>query len=318
MSRNKADHLDPTFRNYTPEQAAAYNRGRGKSKPDYVFEEILQFHTAGHGQYDTALDVGCGTGQVTRVLARYFDHVLGADPSEQMVAQARKIGGETEGGGPIEYEVLGAEELDNSTTVSPASVDLLTAKMAAHWFRMDDFWPQAARMVKPGGTVALWTHSSLYCHPSTPNAAAVQQALSELEDGMLGPFELPPNRLSRAMYDTLPLPWSLERPVAEFSEADSLRREWNRDGGLEVGAVDFAGSGRDESLEELGIGLDTASMVTRWREAHPELAGTDRDCVALTLRRVAEAMGMGGKSPADVRLKLGSATALLLFRRRAD
>lgn len=154
--------------------------------------------------------------------------------------------------------------------------------------------------------------------PSTPGAAAVQQALSRLEDGMLAPFELPSNHLSRTMYETLALPWSLDRPVTEFLPADSLRREWNRDGKLEVGAVDFAGRGRDGSLEELGAALDTASMVTRWREAYPELAGTDQDCVALTLRRVAEAMGMGSENPADVRLKLGSATALLLFRRGAD
>lgn len=131
MTHNTADHLDPTFRNYTPEQAAAYNRGRGASEPDHVLGEILQFHTAGgHGQYDTALDVGCGTGQVTRVLARYFDHVSGADPSEQMIAQARKIGGGAKGGVPVEYEVLGAEELDSSATIPPASVDLPTAKMA--------------------------------------------------------------------------------------------------------------------------------------------------------------------------------------------
>jgi hypothetical protein len=28
---------------------------------------------------------------------------------------------------------------------------------------MEDFWPAAARMVKVGGTVALWTQSSFFC-----------------------------------------------------------------------------------------------------------------------------------------------------------
>jgi hypothetical protein len=36
----------------------------------------------------------------------------------------------------------------------------------AHWFSMPEFWAQAARLVKPEGTVALWTMSSLYCRTS--------------------------------------------------------------------------------------------------------------------------------------------------------
>lgn len=143
----------------------------------------------------------------------------------------------------------------------------------------------------------------------------MQQALSNLEDDILGPFELPSNHLSRTMYETLPMPWSLDPPVTAFPPADSLRREWNRDGKLERGATDFFEGGQDESLEELGRSLGTASMVTRWREAHPDLAGTDQDCVALTIRRIAEAMEVGDEELADVRLKLGGATALLLFRR---
>jgi hypothetical protein len=27
----------------------------------------------------------------------------------------------------------------------------------AHWFDMTKFWAEAAKAVKPGGTVALWT-----------------------------------------------------------------------------------------------------------------------------------------------------------------
>lgn len=33
----------------------------------------------------------------------------------------------------------------------------------AHWFSMPEFWTQAAKLVRPQGTVALWTCSSLYC-----------------------------------------------------------------------------------------------------------------------------------------------------------
>ncbi|KAF3762337.1 hypothetical protein M406DRAFT_72349 [Cryphonectria parasitica EP155] len=306
--------LDPTFRNYTPEQAAAYARGRGESATD-VIQETLAFHLAGGGSLEMALDVGCGTGQAARVLAPHFSRVVGVDPGAQMVEQARQAAGETRSGEPVEFEVLAAEELASSRIVQPGSVDLLTSAMAAHWFRMDEFWRQAARMVKPGGTVALWTHASLFCHPSTPNAAAVQEALSHLEDSILGPFEGPALHLSRTMYDTLPLPWSIEPPVAAFSAGNFVRKEWNRGGKLEDGAVDFFAGGREQSLDELAQGLDTASMVTRWRQAHPDCVGTEEDCVRVTVRRIAEVVG---KDQADIRLKLGSATALLLFRRGPD
>lgn len=52
-----------------------------------------------------------------------------------------------------------------------AGADDLPRKQA-HWFRMDEFWSQAARMVKPGGTVALWTQSSLYCRQFLTSVAA--------------------------------------------------------------------------------------------------------------------------------------------------
>jgi hypothetical protein len=29
--------------------------------------------------------------------------------------------------------------------------------MQVHWFDMPKFWAEAAQVVKPGGTVALWT-----------------------------------------------------------------------------------------------------------------------------------------------------------------
>ena len=129
MPQNDANSLDPTFRNYTAEQAETYERNRGLPSSG-VFEEILRFHAARGGQLDTALGVGCGTGQATRSLARYFPHVVGVDPGDRMIAQARRLGGNAQGGKPIEYEVLGAEELDSSSVILPASVDLLTSQMA--------------------------------------------------------------------------------------------------------------------------------------------------------------------------------------------
>ena len=68
-------------------------------------------------------------------------------------------------------------------------------------------------------------------------------------------------------------------------------------------------------MAELARRLDTASMVARWREANPGLAGTEADCVSESIRGVAEAMGKGGVPLQDVRIRTGSAMVLLLFKR---
>ncbi|KAH8657868.1 S-adenosyl-L-methionine-dependent methyltransferase [Xylariales sp. PMI_506] len=304
--------FDPTFRNYRSQQAASYAAHRRGYKPTLI-QEVIDYHESHGGHSGTVLDVGCGTGQAVRHLAAHFSRAVGVDPGEEMIAQATQTGGKAREF-DILYEVLEAEQLQKSGHITVGSVDLLTSAMAAHWFRMKEFWAQAAWAVKPGGTVALWTKSSLYCHPSTPNAAAVQQALSHLEDGILGPYELPQNRLSRNMYDDLVMPW-FDQPTPEFPESSFVRREWNRDGKLEPGETDFFGGSSEISLQQLAESLQTASMVTRWREANPELTGTDQDCVTVGIRAVASAMGLGEGDFDQGRIKVGSSTVLLLFKR---
>lgn len=177
---------------------------------------------------------------------------------------------------------------------------------------MDAFWLNVAYILKPGGTVALWTKASLYCHPLTPNASAVQQHLSDLESNILAPYELLPNRISRLLYRTLPLPWSTPPTVGCFSPDSFVRREWDVGGVLSNGH-DFFGGSHEDTLSSLESSLGTASMVTRYREANPETVGTDNDCVRATMRRVMKAMGIAAGE--DGAIRYGGATALLMFKK---
>lgn len=174
---------------------------------------------------------------------------------------------------------------------------------------MTQFWTKAAKVVKPGGTVAIWTCSSLYAHPDTPNYKAVQAALDRLEKQALAPHETPFNKLSREHYDHLPLPWDLDPPVTAFPKELYKREEWDRDGVLSSKTKkDFFGNkGELTSLEDLEKSLDTVSMVTRWRNAHPEAVGTEKDVVKQTMRELKTALG--GQSG----FVTGTATTLLLF-----
>lgn len=106
-------------------------------------------------------------------------------------------------------------------------------------------------------------------------------------------------------------------PVAAFPERLSVRREWNRDGKIESGQDDFFGGSPNTALADLASGLGTSSMVTRWREDHPELSGTDGDCVVQTTRAISKAMGLDTQDFGRLTIKVGYATILLLFIRAA-
>ncbi|KAI1097425.1 S-adenosyl-L-methionine-dependent methyltransferase [Jackrogersella minutella] len=305
--------LDPTFRSFNSAQASAYAANRGTYSSN-IIQEVIAYHDSTGGERTVVLDVGCGTGQATQSLAPYFSLASGCDPSKEMIARAKETGSKG-----IHYEVLEAENLEMSTIVQTGTVDLLTAAMAAHWFQMDRFWPQAALMVKPGGTVALWTQSSLYCHPSTTNADGVQKALSHLEDNVLASYETVGNKLSRTMYSQLTMPWSLQPPITSFgrSKSDMVCHQWDRDGKLASEKGDFFGGSNEMTLKELADSLRTASMVSRWREANPQIE-VEHDCVAITMNAVAEAMGMPTVSHDQVKIRVGSSTTLLLFTRAGD
>jgi hypothetical protein len=48
----------------------------------------------------------------TRAFARYFDVVIGSDAGESMIKVATEIGGTSAKGGPIQWAVCPAEEID--------------------------------------------------------------------------------------------------------------------------------------------------------------------------------------------------------------
>lgn len=144
--------------------------------------------------------------------------------------------------------------------------------------------------------------------PSTPNAAEVMKVLLRFEREILAPYSLPGNDLSMNMYDALPLPWDVSPPVPFFPQSEFTRYDYDREGVLTDGKDFFNGTTFTE-LEDEKTGLSTASMVTRWRAAHPELVGTEKDCVEVFMGELKEAMG------GQTWILKGSGTAILLFKK---
>ena len=144
-------NLDPTFRSYSADQAAAYAEHRGSAYAPAIIEAVLSHHR--HGRFDCVLDVGCGTGSATRSLAPSFNHAIGCDPGGAMIDRAISLGGLSKGGSHISYEVLPAERVSQSSHAALGSVDLLTASMAVRTYGTPLYFPLMVGPLVPYGSV---------------------------------------------------------------------------------------------------------------------------------------------------------------------
>ena len=113
------------------------------------------------------------------------------------------------------------------------------------------------------------------------------------------------------MYDNLELPWAANPAQTAFPKEEFRRFDWDRGGVLSDGK-DFLGGSQEFPMELLEQGLATVSAVTRWREAHPQLVGTERDCVAEVMGQMRRVLGEKGM------LGRGGPTALLMVKRGAE
>lgn len=138
--------------------------------------------------------------------------------------------------------------------------------------------------------------------------------LSEFEDVTLGPYSLPANKLSQHNYKDLILPWDQAETEYKFDAKTFKRFEWDVGGHLTDG-VDFFGGSEETTLAEMREGMSTASMVTRWRDAHPESVGKDEDCVNALIEKLKAALGSGNRKEEEVILRMGMGTAILFVKR---
>ncbi|MFD8497524.1 class I SAM-dependent methyltransferase [Amycolatopsis sp. NPDC059657] len=142
-----------------------YAKHRRGYRPDVIGHLAAAF---GVGAGSRVLDLGCGTGQLAYPFAEVAGAVIGMDPSVDMLAQARA--GSTASN--ITW-LLGADTdvPTLETLLGKESLDLATIGSALHWMEPAPLFAALARLLRPGGGVAvtangipMWTHDTPWSH----------------------------------------------------------------------------------------------------------------------------------------------------------
>lgn len=127
--------------------AGAYDRGR-PSYPDDAVAWLLHGTAEPSGEQLTVLELGAGTGQLTVRLADLGHDVLATDPDEAMLSLLReRLPDVPTAATPAEGIPLGDR-----------TVDVVVAAGAYHWFDPEQALPEIARVLRPGGHLALVRH----------------------------------------------------------------------------------------------------------------------------------------------------------------
>ncbi|KAK5224039.1 hypothetical protein LTR47_010061 [Exophiala xenobiotica] len=332
---------DPTFRNYSSSSAQNYAKNR-PGYPEAVISLILNQHTSTGGALDLLLDVGCGPGTATRSLAPHFQHAVGADPGRSMIETARSIPSTTASGEPVTYEVCASDALSSLSALERYYSPADGTATAAHWFDYPDFYREAARVLKPGGSIILWCTKGFFVDErTTPNAKKVQALWQKFENEVTRAHEMPGNRLTRELYAGLPLPWSeyeyayadrdrdrdqdrkeqvddeTKRLLGVFDEKDYKRLVFNDHGQVKPGEEFFMS--RRVTFEQSRRMLGTVSPVTRWREANKDKleSGEVEDVVDQILRQTRELFDEVPEGKGRDWVEGGEALVVMVFKKKA-
>ncbi|MEZ5668866.1 MAG: class I SAM-dependent methyltransferase [Alphaproteobacteria bacterium] len=155
-----------------------------------------------------ALDVGCGTGQLSVLLGDCFDAVLATDASAEQIAHASPHP-------HVRYRQAPAEQ----ACADAGSVDLVVAAQAAHWFDLPAFYAAAQAMAAPGAVIALVTYGVLHI-----DDAGVEARFRQFYWHEIAPYWPPERRHVERRYADMPFPFA----ELEFPDT-AIVRDWSCD-----------------------------------------------------------------------------------------
>ena len=152
------------------EAAAEYDRNR-PTYPDELIAHACE--VAGIGSGDPVLEVGCGSGQLTRSLVARGLHVTALEPGKHLVSLAEQYLG-----GPGGVEFVNARFED--AKLPRGHFRVVFSASAFHWIDPEVSWQKVARLLPPGGTLALVQYCGLQEEQSKSDQEALLSALARV------------------------------------------------------------------------------------------------------------------------------------------
>jgi SAM-dependent methyltransferase len=107
---------------------------------------VIERALAGRAPFQRALDIGCGAGVSTKALEGFAKSIAGLEPAIGMLRWARSAA----------HFVAGCAE---AIPFLDRSFDLITAAGSLNYTNLDLFFPEAARVLSPGGVLLVYDFS---------------------------------------------------------------------------------------------------------------------------------------------------------------
>ena len=236
------------FQDHFSEVAAAYAAHR----PTYP-AALVDFLAETAPQRELAWDAGCGSGQLSVLLADRFARVIATDASPEQIAHAAPHPN-------VAYACAPAEACGLPQRIA----DLAVAAQAAHWFDLPAYYAEVRRVGRPRSVVALVTYGLV----------RVDHAIDRLVDRfyveVLGSYWPPERRHVADGYRSLPFPFDeIVTPHCEIQASWALAdligylETWSAVWALEraVGPAPFEAFRRELAH---AWGADATARPARW------------------------------------------------------
>ncbi|CAG8802289.1 3163_t:CDS:2, partial [Racocetra persica] len=227
--------------------------------------------------------VGTGTGQAANILSDSFNKVYGIDLSPVMLQNAICKPN-------IRYLVGRAEDL---SYFKDSSIDLLTVAVAFHWFDLTKFFQESHRVLKPNGTLAIWTYKS----GILKNAPIATKLLRDFRFNLMTPY------FEKGVYTVNNLYKDIKFPEEFYQNVQrEIYDEENNDDKNQYIVVNW-------NLSQYENYLKTLSAYTNYLEKNPNA----EDPVDELISNIKEAEGWNG----DELLPISFGSAFILAEKKA-
>lgn len=191
------------FKDHFSESSDAY----ASFRPRYP-AELPRFLASVAPATRCVLECGCGSGQLSGMLADHFDQVVATDASAEQIRYASPHAN-------VSYRCAPAER----SGMSDGTVDLVVAAQAAHWFDLNAFYAEAHRVAREAAAIVLVSYGIMVVDAET------DPVIEHFYRSVVGPYWPPERKHVEDGYANLPFPFpALEAPEIAMEVDWSLKQ----------------------------------------------------------------------------------------------